>query len=608
MRRRLGGASGEPLNKRKLWSSGARSRNRKLTAASIEGYRAGSESHPGQPAKIGGNIMIGGHAVAQCLRNEGVRHVFCVPGESYVAVLDGLYGTPEIQLITNRQEGGACFMAEGYAKATRLPGVCIVTRGPGATNASIAIHSARYDAVPLVLLVGQVARAARGREAGQEIDYTHFFGTLAKWVIEINEARQIPRVLARAFHLARSGRPGPVVVSLPRDMLEEDAEIAMIDPYPLVRSCPDPRLLEEVVERINRAKKPVLIAGSGTQYSDARRELIDFSEKFQIPVLTTYKRQDAFPNSHPHYIGNLANANKHTRQLVGNEADLVLVVGSRLNQQSTGGFAIPKPGQPFIQIYPDEATIGQNLRPDLAIVADPKSALAAALKLPTARPNENRAGWIAEHHAAQKRYATPRERQSGRVSMERVLADLKSLLPANAITTTDAGSFGQWHQRYLEFEHADSYISPTLGCMGPGVPSAVAAKLAYPERLVVAHAGDGGFLMTGQEMATARQYGADIIVIVYNNDGYNSIRMHQEAQYPGRPCGNDLVNPDFAALGAAYGALGLKVTRDAEFAPALKQAMTANRSALIEVSTDFEYVTPNATLTELSGKPLQGGD
>jgi len=552
--------------------------------------------------------MIAGHAVAQCLRNEGVRHVFCVPGESYVAVLDGLCDIPEMKLITNRQEGGACFMAEGYAKATRTPGVCVVTRGPGATNASIAVHSAKYDSVPLVLLVGQVARSARGREAGQEIDYTHFFGTIAKWVIEVNDARQLPRIMARAFHIARSGRPGPVVVSLPRDMLEADTDIAMIHPYPAVRAEPNPNSIEEIIARINAAKRPVLIAGSGTQYSNARQELIDFSEKFHIPVLTSYKRQDAFPNSHPNYIGNLANANKHTRGLCTKEADLILAIGSRMNQQTTGAYAFPKAGQTFIQIYPDEETIGQNLRADLAIVADAKSALLAALKLPGPRPNENRAGWIAEHHAAQKRYATPGQRPTRRVSMERVMADLKAALPSDAITATDAGSFGQWHQRYLEFDHGDSYISPSLGCMGPGIPSAVAAKLAHPERMVVAHAGDGGFLMTGQEMATANQYGARIIAIVYNNEGYNSIRMHQEAQYPGRPSGNDLVNPDFAGLGTAYGALGLKVHRDEEFLPALKQAMAANRSALIEVSTDYEYVTPTATLTELSGKPLQGGD
>jgi acetolactate synthase-1/2/3 large subunit len=460
--------------------------------------------------------------------------------------------------------------------------------------------------VPLVLLVGQVSRAARGREAGQEIDYTHLFGSFAKWVIEINDARQAPRIMARAFHIARSGRPGPVVVSLPRDMLEENANITMNGPYPMVRPNPDPKLIEEMVARINAAKKPVLVAGSGTQYAGARQELIDFSEKFQIPVLTSYKRQDAFPNSHPNYLGNLSNANKHARDLVSDEADLVIVAGSRLNQQTTGAFAFPRPGQPFIQIYADEEMIGQNLRPDVGIVADARAALAAALACQGARPNESRAGWIAEHHAAQKRYATPSDRPTRRVSMERVMADLKATLPADAITATDAGSFGQWPQRYLEFEQPDSYVSPTLGCMGPGVPSAVAAKLAHPERLVVAHVGDGGFLMTGQEMAAAKQYGANIVVIVYNNEGYNSIRMHQEAQYPGRQYGTGLVNPDFAALGAAYGALGLKVSRDEEFLPALKKAIAADQSALIEVLTDFEYVTPSATLSEMAGKRLQG--
>ncbi|HEX9147226.1 MAG TPA: thiamine pyrophosphate-dependent enzyme [Candidatus Binatia bacterium] len=551
--------------------------------------------------------MLGGHAVAECLRNEGVRHIFCVPGESHIAVLDGLCNMPEIRLITNRQEGGACFMAEGYAKSTRKPGVCLVTRGPGATNASIAIHSAKYDSAPLVLLVGQVARGARGREAGQEIDYTHLFGSIAKWVVEINDSRHVPRVMARAFHLARSGRPGPVVISLPRDMLEENAEIAMIDPYPPAKPNPDPALIEAMTGRINAAKNPVLIAGSGTQYSGAWQELIDFSEKFQIPVLTSYKRQDAFPNSHPNYVGNLSSATQEARALVMKEADLVVVVGCRLNQQTTGGFAFPRMGQAFIQIDADEQNIGQNSRPTVGIVSDAKAALALALKQPAPPRDESRASWIAEHHRNQKRYAVPSERPTRYVSMERVMADLRAALPVDAITVTDAGSFGQWPQRYIEFEHPNSYISPTLGCMGSGVPSAVAAKLAHPERVVVTHAGDGGFLMTGQEMATAKQYDAPIIVVVYNNGGYNSIRMHQEAQYPGRRYGTELINPDFAALGTAYGALGLKVSCDAEFLPAFKKALVADRPALIEVSTDPEYVTPTATLSQLSGKRLRGG-
>jgi acetolactate synthase I/II/III large subunit len=550
--------------------------------------------------------MLGGHAVAQCLRNEGVKHVFSVPGESYIAVVDGLVNFPEIKLITNRQEGCAAFMAEGYAKATRTPGVCIVTRGPGATNASIAVHSAKYDSAPLVLLVGQVGRAARGREAGQEIDYGQFFGSIAKWVIEVNDPKQIPRIMGRAFHLARTGRPGPVVVALPRDVTEENADITMIDPFPTIQPHADPAAIEILIERINAARKPVLLAGSGTQYSRAWQELIDFSEKFQLPVLTSYKRQDAFPNNHPNYAGNMLTSNKHAQNLAYQESDLLIVLGSRLNQQTTAGFTWPRPGRPFVHIDADEGNIGQNSRPEVGIVADAKQVLLAALKYPAPRPNESRAAWIAEQHAAQKEFCTPQLRPTPKVSMERVLKDLKSAMPADAITTTDAGSFGQWHQRYLEFEHPDSYISPTLGCMGPGVPSAVAAKLAHPNRTVIAHIGDGGFLMTGQEMATAKQYGAHIISIVYNNDGYNSIRMHQEAQYPGRQHGVALENPDFALMGESYGALGLKVTRDEEFLPAFKKALAANRSALIEVQTDFEYVTPTAKLAELRGKKLAG--
>jgi acetolactate synthase-1/2/3 large subunit len=551
-------------------------------------------------------MMLGGHAVAQCLRNEGIKHIFSVPGESYIAIVDGLWNIPEIKLITNRQEGCAAFMAEGYAKSTRTVGVCIVTRGPGATNASIAVHSAKYDSVPMVLLVGQVGRGARGREAGQEIDYNQFFGSIAKWVIEINDAQHIPRVMTRAFHLARSGRPGPVIVSLPRDVTEDKADIAMIDPYPVAQPSPDRKLIEEMIGRINNARKPILLVGSGTQYGGAWQELIDFSEKFHIPVMTSYKRQDAFPNSHANYIGNLSSSNKALRDLAANDADLVVVLGCRLNQQTTGGFSFPRPGQWFIQIDADEQNIGQNSRPEVGIVADAKQALQEALKHPGPRPNESRASWIAEYHSAQKRYCVPGERPTGRVSMERVMADIRAAQPANAITTTDAGSFGQWPQRYIEFEEPDSYISPTLGCMGPGVPSAVAAKLAHPERLVVAHVGDGGFLMTGQELATAKQYGTKIITIVYNNGGYNSIRMHQEAMFPGHAYGMELQNPDFASMGAAYGALGLKVTRDEEFLPAFKQAMAADGSALVEVLTDYEYVTPTATLSELSGKTLQG--
>ncbi len=550
--------------------------------------------------------MLGGHAIAQCLHNEGVKHIFSVPGESYIAVVDGIYNHPDIQLITNRQEGCAAYMAEGYAKATREPGVCLVTRGPGATSASIGVHSAKYDSAPLVLLVGQVGRNARGREAGQEMDYEQFFGSFAKWVIEINDPKQIPRIMSRAFHIARTGRPGPVVVALPRDVTETDTDIDMIDPYPRVAPNPDPAVVETLIGRINAAKKPVLLIGSGTQYSHAWQEVIDFAEKFQLPVLTSYKRQDAFPNNHPNYAGNMLTSNKHAQTLAYDETDLLIVLGSRLSQQTTAGFRFPRLGMPYVHIDAAEENIGQNSRPEVGIVADSKQFLLAALKHPAPRPNESRASWIAEHHTAQKSYCTPKNRPTPKVSMEKVTADLKAAMPVDAITTTDAGSFGQWQQRFFEFDRPNSYISPSLGSMGPGVPSAVAAKLAYPNRTVIAHVGDGGFLMTGQEMATAKQYNAPIVTIVYNNDGYNSIRMHQEAQYPGRRIGVALQNPDFAMMGESYGALGLKVTKDEEFLPAFKKALAAGRSALIEVQTDYEYVTPNATLTELRGKTLAG--
>lgn len=550
--------------------------------------------------------MLGGHAVAQCLHNEGVKHIFSVPGESYIAVVDGIYNHPDIKLITNRQEGCASYMAEGYAKATREPGVCLVTRGPGATSASIGVHSAKYDSAPMVLLVGQVGRNARGREAGQEMDYEQFFGSFAKWVIEINDPKQIPRIMSRAFHIARTGRPGPVIVSLPRDVTETDTTIDRVDPYPRVAPNPDPAVVEALIGRINAAKKPVLLIGSGTQYSHAWKEVIAFAEKFQLPVLTSYKRQDAFPNNHPNYAGNMITSNKHAQTLAYEETDLLIVLGSRLSQQTTAGFKFPRLGMPYVHIDAAEENIGHNSRPEIGIISDSKQFLLAALRNPAPRPNESRASWIAEHHAAQKQYCTPKERPTPKTSMERVMLDLKAAMPADTITTTDAGSFGQWQQRFIEFDQPNSYISPSLGSMGPGVPSAVAAKLAYPNRTVIAHVGDGGFLMTGQEMATAKQYNAPIITIVYNNEGYNSIRMHQEAQYPGRRIGVALQNPDFALMGESYGALGLKVTKDEEFMPAFKKALAAGRSALIEVQTDYEYVTPNATLTELRGKPLAG--
>jgi len=547
--------------------------------------------------------MNGGHAVVDCLRNEGVRHVFNVPGESFTSILDGMRDMTQMQLISNRQEGGACLMAEAYAKASRMPGVCVVTRGPGATNASIGVHCARHDSTPLVLLVGQVARSARGREAGQEIDYTHFFGSIAKWVIEVNDPIRVPEVMTRAFHIARSGRPGPVVVSLPRDMLDETADVPLIAPYPVIRANPEPALIQDMIERIAAATNPIIMAGSGTEYAGARADLIAFSETFQIPVVTTYRRLSAFPNDHAHYLGNLSSAQSPAREAVAG-ADLVVAIGTRLNQQSTAGFTLPHPGQTVIQIDPSEDVIGQNHRPDIGIVSDVKLALSAALHHPAPAPKANRQGWIDEYRKVQQEWATPPERPTGQVSMEKVMMDMKATLPKDTIHTVDAGNFALWVHKYQEFSTPDTFFGPTVGCMGYGVPAAIGAKLAHPDRVTIANCGDGGFMMTGQEMATAVQYGVKIITVVYNNGALGTIRMHQEAQYPNRPSGTDFVNPDFAALGTAYGGLGMKVTRDNDFLPALQEALKADKPALIEVMTDLEFISPTAKLSQVTaGQP-----
>jgi acetolactate synthase-1/2/3 large subunit len=453
------------------------------------------------------------------------------------------------------------------------------------------------------LLVGQVSRASRGREAGQEIDYTHFFGSLAKWVIEVNDPRRVPDVMTRAFHLARSGRPGPVVVSLPRDMLDETADMPVVEPYPVIRANPEPGLIKEMVERIGAAKTPIIIAGSGIEYAGARQALIAFSEKFQVPVVTSYRRLAAFPNDHAHYLGNLSSANNHAQQAVAG-ADLVLAIGTRLNQQSTAGYTLPQAGQALIQIDPAEEVIGQNHRPTMGVVSDVKLALTAALEYPAPRTNPGRQGWIDEYRQVQQTWATPPERPTSKVSMEKVMLEMKTTLPRDAIHTVDAGNFALWVHKYQEFDAPDTFFGPTVGCMGYGVPAAIGAKLAHPQRVTIANCGDGGFLMTGQEMATAVQYGVNIITVVYNNSALATIRMHQEAQYPNRPSGTDFVNPDFAALGTAYGALGIKVTRDNEFLPALKEALKANKPALIEVMTELEFISPTATLSQVSaGRP-----
>jgi len=541
--------------------------------------------------------MTGGQALVECIAQEGVRHVFNVPGESYLGALDAFYDHPEIRLVTNRQEGGACYMAEAYAKATRSVGVCFVTRGPGATNASIGVHCAAQDSTPLVLFVGQVPRINRGREAFQEMDYERFFGSVAKWVMEVDRAEKVPEVTRRAFHIARSGRPGPVVVSLPEDMLVETADVYIPPPVPNTLPHPDPALIADLCGRINRAARPVLLVGGGIQYARARTALVAFAERFQLPVLTSWRRNDAFPNSHAQYVGNLALGKSPGQDLV-RESDLVVVVGDRLSEITTGDYRLPLPGQPLAQIDIDPAVIGRNFPPQLAIISDARLALEAALAQP-ASPAAGRAEWIGKGRKAYEAFVTLHPRQAEHVAQETVIAELQARLPADAILTVDAGNFSAWVQRNYIYDAEDSLLGPTVGSMGYAMPAAIGAKLAHPDRVVVGTCGDGGFMMTVQELATAVQFGANIVQLVFNNGSLGTIRMHQERDYPERVVGTELVNPDFAALARAYGAVGLRVEKSADFGPALKEALAAGKPAVLDILVDKENISIGATLSEI---------
>ncbi len=550
--------------------------------------------------------MNGGQAVVECIRQEGVGHVFCVPGESYTAALDAFEDAPEVTLITNRHEGAACFMADAYAKTTRNVGVCFVTRGPGATNASIGIHAASQGSTPLVLLAGQVTRARRGREAGQEIEFEQFFGHMAKWVVEVRDPSRIPSVVAQAFHLARSGRPGPVVVAFPRDVLEEVAEYVIPKPIAASRPRPDPALLADLIARLNGAQKPVLIVGPGVQYSLAREALVAFVEKFHLPAITSGRHMDAFPNNHPNYVGNLAGAANPARDVV-RESDLLVVLGDRLMDSTTMGYQLIRPDQPLIHIDRAASVIGQNFSPTLAIVADPRQMLEDALGHSATPPASGREGWIRENHEVFLAWNTPRERSSPATSMERVMTDLREALPRDAIVTQDSGLNQQWIQRFLDYSGEDSFLSSSVGCMGYGLPAGIAAKLAHPERTVVSTSGDGGFMMSGHELATAMRYGVKTTHLIFNNSNLATISMHHEAEFPDRDgSATGLTNPDFAALARAYGAEGYRVERDEQFMPAFRQALRSEKPAIIEIITDLENITPDTTMAQVREKARAG--
>jgi acetolactate synthase-1/2/3 large subunit len=548
-------------------------------------------------------MKTGGKLIVEALEANGVDRLYCVPGESYLAVLDALHDS-KIKTIVCRQEGGAAMMADTYGRLTGRPGICFVTRGPGATNASAGIHIARQDSIPMILFIGQIARKARDREAFQEVDYRAFYGSVAKWVTEIDDPARIPELVTRAFATATSGRPGPVVIALPEDVLTEEAEAPAAQAFMPVETAPGEAEMAALEELLGNAKKPFAILG-GTRWSE--QAVADFrkaAENWALPVGCSFRRQMLFDHLHPNFAGDVGiGPNPKLAQFI-KESDVVLLVGGRLGEMPSSDYTLlksPYPDQKLVHIHPDTSELGRVYRPTLAINASPITFAAAfAARKPQAAP-----AWAedtAAMHQSYLRWSTPPETGPGPVLMGPIMKYLESVLPEDAIITNGAGNYATWIHRFHRFRRFGTQAAPTSGSMGFGTPAAVAAKQLHPDRLVIAFAGDGCFLMNGQEFATAVQYRVPIIVIVVNNGIYGTIRMHQEREYPGRVSGTSLENPDFAALARAYGGHGETVRKTEDFAPAFERARDAGRPAIIEIRLDPEAITPTRTLSDIREK------
>lgn len=543
----------------------------------------------------------GGQILVDALRIHGVKRAFCVPGESYLAVLDALHDVQEeIDLVVCRQEGGAAYMAEAYGKLTGEPGICFVTRGPGATNASVGVHTAFQDSSPMILFIGQVARDQQYREAFQEVDFRQMFGPLAKWVVQIDDTRRIPELISQAFHRAVNGRPGPVVVALPEDMLTEMAEVSDAGPFKRVLMTPAVEQIAAMQQLLERSERPLMVLGGSGWDAESVHDIRLFAEQQNIPVAASFRCQDLFDNRHPNYIGDLGFAASAQLSSAVKNADLLLVVGSRMGEVSTGGYAaldIPVPKQTLIHVHQGIEELGRVYQPALAINSSLSTFAKSAAKLPAATC-QIKSEWT---RTLNKNYRENLQHSPspGDVQMAEIIGWLNRSLPDDAILTNGAGNYAVWLQRFYQFRQYRTQLGPTNGSMGYGVPAAVAAKLTCPDRVVVSFSGDGCFLMNGQEIATAAQYGANVIFVVINNGMYGTIRMHQERNYPGRVSGTELRNPDFAALAQAYGLHGEVVTATSEFAPAFERCLEISRPSLIEVRVDPEALTPRLSLTQI---------
>ena len=549
-----------------------------------------------------------GHLIVECLVAQGVDVAFGVPGESYLGVLDGFHAyRDKIRFVINRNEGGAAFMAEAVGKMTRRPGVCFVTRGPGATNASIGVHTAFQDSTPMVLFVGDVATDMRDREAFQELDFASFFGPntkgMAKRVERIDDPRRIPEYVARAFATAMNGRPGPVVLVLPEDMLVQEVDVS---PMPRVEPAPmgcDPEALGQLDAMLRQAKRPMVIAGGSTWTPQAARDLQAFAEAWRLPVTNAFRFQDTFDNFHPQYAGDVGIApNPQLVQRI-QESDLILVLGPRLGEMTSSGYTLfqpPRIRQKLVHVHVSAEELNRVYQADLAINASMAATAKSLASLPAPAQLAWEA-WTRDCHAAYQANRIPQP-LPGPIDMPAIVACLQKHLPADALITNGAGNFASWVHRFFQYhglaKGLKTQLAPTSGAMGYGVPAGIGAALASG-RLAFTIAGDGDFLMNGQELATAVQHGAKSIIVLLNNGSYGTIRMHQEREYPQRVSGSELKNPDFAALATAYGYVGVRITTSAEFEPQLLAALSRKQGTLIEVMIDVDVITTRGTLTAI---------
>jgi acetolactate synthase-1/2/3 large subunit len=545
----------------------------------------------------------GGKILADALAAQGVRLAFGVPGESYLPVLDGLHDLQErLRFVICRQEGGASYMAEAYGKLTGEPGVLFVTRGPGATNGAIGVHTGLQDSTPMVVFIGQVPNEFAEREAFQEIDYRRMYGQMAKWVAQIDRVERIPEYVSRAFHTALAGRPGPVVLALPEDTLFAEAAVADAPKHHVVRPAPAPAQMSELYKLLERAQRPFVLLGGGGWDRETCTRLQRWIETSGLGVGTSFRCQDLFDNRSSSYVGDVGiGINPKLAERV-KEADVLLVIGARLGEMTTGGYTLveaPVPKQTLIHVHAGAEELGRVYRPAFAINSGMAQFVDALEKLSLVSPS-----WKSRTAEARQEFLewTEPRPMPGKVQYGEVIRWLSDRLPEDAIVAGGAGNFAGWLHRHFRYKGFRTQLGSTNGSMGYGYPAAVAAKLAAPSRTVFALCGDGDFLMTGQEIATAAQYGANFVAVVVNNGLYGTIRMHQEREYPGRVYGTELKNPDFAAYARAFGGHGETVERTEDFAPAFERAANSGKPAIIEVKIDPDAITPATTLSAIREK------